>query len=117
MISDKKGFALYFRPFLCFSLFCVQVGIEPRKLQNKQRKISIKNRLFMDFYLNSIVNAKVLVMFSINLVIIFYFTLCSVFLLLITEIDKFFVMFDVRTTCTVTALFFEACLFFPLAGG
>ena len=33
-----------FRPFLCFSLFCVRVrvGFEPLKLQNKQKKIFIE---------------------------------------------------------------------------
>jgi hypothetical protein len=48
------------RLFLCFSLFCVhvRVGFEPQKLQNKQKKMSIKT----SFYgiLICVVNAKVL---------------------------------------------------------
>jgi hypothetical protein len=47
---------LALRPFLCFSLFSVrvQVGFEPRvTLQNKQKKISIKNPVFLwNFHLN-----------------------------------------------------------------
>jgi hypothetical protein len=41
------------RLFLCFSLFCisVQVGFEPRKLQNKQKKISVKNIFSVEFSL------------------------------------------------------------------
>jgi ribosomal protein S4 len=99
-----------FGPVLCFSLFCVRVrvGFEPRKLQNKQMKISTKKkkkkktknkkkqkqkknkqkkkqkkkqnktknpRLFMEFF-KSYCNCKGLVMLSINLVIMFYFTIC-----------------------------------------
>jgi hypothetical protein len=40
----KQGTRNGLRPFLCFSLFCsrVPIGVEPRKLQNKQKKISTK---------------------------------------------------------------------------
>jgi hypothetical protein len=40
------------RSFLCFSLFCVrvQVGFEPRKLQNKQKKISTKYIFSLNFH-------------------------------------------------------------------
>jgi hypothetical protein len=40
-ISEKLGMG-NIRPFLCFSLFCVRVGFEQQKLENKQKKISIK---------------------------------------------------------------------------
>jgi hypothetical protein len=51
-------------------------------------------------------------MLSINLVIIFYFTLCRVLLLLIYETIQIFVMFDIQTTCRGSFV-----CFFPLAGG
>jgi hypothetical protein len=53
------------RPFLCFSLFCVRVRVgfghhESCKILKKQRKISMKKGLFMEFSFNRIVIAKVL---------------------------------------------------------
>jgi hypothetical protein len=44
-------------------------------------------------------------MLSFNLVIVFFFTLCCVFLFLINGKDKNFVMFDVQTTCRVSFFF------------
>jgi hypothetical protein len=96
------------RPLLCF--FSVLrpragIGFEPRKLKNKQRKIFFKKRLFMEFSFNRNNNYKGLVTLSINLLIIFYFTLCLVFLLLINKIYQIFVMFDVHITCRVNFVF------------
>jgi hypothetical protein len=90
---------IYIRLYLCFSLFCVLmwVGFEPRKLQNKQRKISFKKAHFYGNSFELYFDCKCLVMLSVNLVIILYLTLCWVFILLINEKDQIFVMFDVHT--------------------
>jgi hypothetical protein len=57
----------HIRPLLCFSLFCVRVlvGFEPRKLKNKQRKISFKN-VFYGIFFNLNNNYKGLLMLSIK---------------------------------------------------
>jgi uncharacterized membrane protein YciS (DUF1049 family) len=66
-VENFLGSAHFFRvgrvrPLLCFSLFYVRVrvGFEPRKLQNKQRNISIKKKPSMEFSFNHIVIAKFL---------------------------------------------------------
>jgi hypothetical protein len=52
-------------------------------------------------------------MLSINLVIIFHFTLCLVFLSLTDEIDQIFVKFDVHTTCRGNFVFNSLFVFCP----
>jgi hypothetical protein len=96
--------------FFGFSLFCVRVrvGFEPRKLQNKQRKITINNLFLWNFLLIVMCDCQGLIMLSINLVSTFYFTLWWVCLLLI---------WLTSTQHAETVLFFKACWFLPLAGG
>jgi hypothetical protein len=77
VVYSQPNLFYHVRLFLCFSVLRLHTGwFEPRKLQNKEKKYC----LFMEFSFNCIVNL-------INLFIIFYFTLCWEFLLLINEID------------------------------
>jgi hypothetical protein len=65
----------------------------------KQTKGNLyKNLLVMEFSVNCIVNL-------VNLVIIFYFRLCWVFLMPINEIDQIFVIFHVHATCIGSFVF------------
>jgi hypothetical protein len=94
----------------------VRIAFEPRQLQNKQMKISIKD-VFLWSFLLIVLGLQMSSNSKSNLVIIFYFThFFSISLMLINEIDQIFVMCDVHTTCKGRFVL-KACLFYPLAGG
>jgi hypothetical protein len=107
----------YFFVFLSF--FCVRERIcfEHENCKTKQKKISVKTS-FNGCFIYTHCECKCHVLFLIDLVIHFYFTICGVFLLLINGISQFFVMFHVHTMYRDRFLL-KACLFvcFSLAGG
>jgi hypothetical protein len=98
--STTSGFLFV---FLCFVSVCVKI-LNDENCKTKEN--FYKKCLFMEFSFNRIVIFKIkgLVILSIDLVIISYFTFVE---FLINELDKIFVMFDIHTSCR-GVLFFQS---------
>jgi hypothetical protein len=105
--------------FFVFSTFCVRVrvGFEPRKLQNKQKKM-LQNTPFHKIFIFKVVlwmqrSCNVL-KYSFD---DFIYALSWVLPLLINEVDNFFGCLTSIQHAKTTLCFFKACLFSSLAGG
>jgi hypothetical protein len=87
------------------------------KVAKQTKENFCKKHLFCGIFFESYYDCIGFVMLSINLVIIFYFTLCLEFLLSINELDQIFVKFDIHTTCRDSFVFLQLVCFSPWLAG